>query len=40
MGLAGRARVEERFSWTSVAARTEALYGDAIEAFRREARRE
>jgi starch synthase len=40
MGLAGRARVEEQFSWTSVAARTEALYGDAIEAFRREAGRE
>jgi glycosyltransferase involved in cell wall biosynthesis len=36
MGKAGRVRVEERFSWTSVAARTEALYGEAIEEFRRE----
>jgi glycogen synthase len=37
MGAAGRARVEARFSWASVAARTEALYGEAIEDFRREA---
>jgi alpha-maltose-1-phosphate synthase len=36
MGKAGRARVEERFSWASVAARTETLYGEAIEEFRRE----
>ena len=36
MGNAGRARVEERFSWASVAARTETLYAEAIEAFRRE----
>jgi glycogen synthase len=38
MGAAGRARVEERFSWTSVAARTETLYAEAIEAFHRETR--
>ena len=37
MGEAGRKRVEERFSWASVAARTEALYAEAIEEFRREA---
>lgn len=36
MGKAGRARVEERFSWASVAARTETLYAEAIEAFGRE----
>jgi glycogen synthase len=36
MGAAGRARVEERFSWASVAARTEALYGDVVEEFARE----
>lgn len=35
MGRAGRARVEEHFSWLSVAARTERLYGDAIAEFRR-----
>jgi starch synthase len=35
MGKAGRARVEERFSWASVAARTETLYGETIEEFRR-----
>jgi alpha-maltose-1-phosphate synthase len=37
MGRAGRARVEERFSWESVAARTEALYRAAIDDFRRHA---
>ncbi len=36
MGKAGRVRVEERFSWSSVAARTETLYAEAIEEFRRE----
>jgi glycosyltransferase involved in cell wall biosynthesis len=36
MGRAGRARVERLFSWSSIAARTAALYADAIEAFRRE----
>jgi glycogen synthase len=37
MGAAGRTRVEERFSWASVAARTEALYGEVIEEFARDA---
>jgi glycogen synthase len=36
MGKAGRARVEDRFSWMSVAARTQTLYAAAIEEFRRE----
>ncbi len=36
MGRAGRARVEQHFSWVSVAARTERLYAEAIEQFRRE----
>ena len=31
MGVAGRRRVEERFSWTSVARLTKELYGCAIE---------
>jgi starch synthase len=35
MGEAGRRRVEERFSWTSVAERTERVYADAIAAFTR-----
>jgi glycogen synthase len=35
MGQAGRRRVEERFSWASVAARTEGVYGDAIAEFAR-----
>jgi len=35
LGRAGRRRVEERFSWASVAERTERLYGEAIEEFRR-----
>ncbi len=32
-GEAGRRRVEERFSWTSVAERTEQVYADAIAGF-------
>ncbi len=35
MGLAGRRRVEERFSWASVAERTEEVYADAIAEFKR-----
>jgi hypothetical protein len=35
MGLAGRKRVEERFSWASVAERTERVYGEAIAEFAR-----
>jgi starch synthase len=35
MGRAGRKRVEERFSWTSVAERTERVYGEAIAEFTR-----
>ena len=35
MGRAGRRRVEETFSWTSVAERTEGVYGDAIAEFNR-----
>jgi glycogen synthase len=34
MGKAGRKRVEEKFSWVSVAARTEEVYRDAIEEFK------
>jgi glycosyltransferase involved in cell wall biosynthesis len=37
MGRAGRHRVEERFSWASVAARTEQVYAEAIADFRRTA---
>jgi glycogen synthase len=37
MGRAGRRRVEERFSWASVAERTEQLYAEAIAAFERSA---
>jgi glycogen synthase len=33
LGQAGRRRVEERFSWASVAARTERVYADAISDF-------
>ena len=33
MGAAGRRRVEERFSWASVAERTERLYAEAIAEF-------
>lgn len=35
MGKAGRARVEERFSWDSVAERTEGVYAEAIAEFAR-----
>ncbi len=34
MGLAGRRRVEERFSWASIAQRTEQVYRDAIQEFK------
>jgi glycogen synthase len=37
MGQAGRRRVEERFSWASVAERTERTYADAIADFERAA---
>jgi glycogen synthase len=33
LGQAGRRRVEERFSWASVAERTEQIYADAIADF-------
>jgi glycosyltransferase involved in cell wall biosynthesis len=36
MGRAGRKRVEEQFSWTSVAERTQQLYADAIADFKRQ----
>ena len=35
MGKAGRKRVEDKFSWTSVAARTQEVYGEAIDEFKR-----
>ena len=35
MGRAGRKRVEEKFSWASVAERTEQVYADAITEFKR-----
>jgi glycogen synthase len=35
MGQAGRKRVEEQFSWDSVAERTERTYAKAIDEFRR-----
>jgi len=35
MGAAGRKRVEDKFSWASVAQRTEGVYRDAIEEFKR-----
>jgi starch synthase len=35
MGRAGRKRVEERFSWASVAERTERVYHEAIDEFAR-----
>jgi alpha-maltose-1-phosphate synthase len=37
LGQAGRRRVEERFSWASVAERTEQVYAAAIDDFRRSA---
>jgi starch synthase len=33
MGRAGRGRVEERFGWDAAAARTEAIYAEARQAF-------
>jgi starch synthase len=35
MGRAGRKRVEEHFSWESVAEQTERVYGEAIAEFKR-----
>ena len=35
MGQAGRRRVEDKFSWASVAERTEGVYAEAIADFRR-----
>jgi len=35
MGQAGRRRVEARFSWASVAERTEQVYAEAIAEFKR-----
>ena len=35
LGQAGRRRVEEHFSWASVAERTEQVYKDAIADFHR-----
>jgi glycosyltransferase involved in cell wall biosynthesis len=35
MGRAGRKRVEDRFSWASVAARTQEVYAEAIAEFKR-----
>jgi alpha-maltose-1-phosphate synthase len=35
MGEAGRRRVEGQFSWASIAERTEQVYGEAIDDFRR-----
>ncbi|HET7342439.1 MAG TPA: glycogen synthase [Methylomirabilota bacterium] len=35
MGQAGRARVEQQFSWASVAERTERVYADAVAEFKR-----
>jgi glycogen synthase len=37
MGRAGRTRVEDTFSWASVAARTQEVYGEAIDEFKRTA---
>ena len=37
MGRAGRKRVEEQFSWDAIAARTQAVYAEAIEEFKRTA---
>jgi glycogen synthase len=36
-GDAGRRRVEERFSWASIAERTQAVYADAVTDFARQA---
>jgi glycosyltransferase involved in cell wall biosynthesis len=35
MGEEGRRRVEEKFSWASIAERTEQTYAEAIEEFKR-----
>jgi alpha-maltose-1-phosphate synthase len=35
MGRAGRRRVEAQFSWASIAERTQQVYAEAIEEFRR-----
>ena len=35
MGRAGRKRVEDKFSWASVAARTQEVYAEAIDEFKR-----
>jgi glycogen synthase len=35
MGKAGRRRVEEKFSWASVAERTEQVYAEAVAEFKR-----
>jgi glycosyltransferase involved in cell wall biosynthesis len=35
MGQAGRRRVEDHFSWASVAERTERVYAQAIDDFKR-----
>jgi hypothetical protein len=35
MGRAGRRRVEAQFSWASIAERTEQVYAEAIDEFRR-----
>jgi starch synthase len=35
MGLAGRKRIEDHFSWASVAERTEQVYQEAIADFKR-----
>jgi glycogen synthase len=35
MGRAGRKRVEDKFSWASVAARTQEIYAEAIDEFKR-----
>jgi alpha-maltose-1-phosphate synthase len=35
MGQAGRRRVEAHFSWTAIAERTEQVYAEAIDEFRR-----
>jgi len=37
MGRAGRKRVEDKFSWASVAARTQEVYGESIDEFKRSA---
>jgi glycogen synthase len=35
MGRAGRTRVEDKFSWAGVAARTQEVYAEAIDEFKR-----